>query len=346
MTKLTDNIYNRQLNPADPKFKLWRYAGLLLTYKCNCACEFCYYNCSPQQNGLMPVDLALSAWHSLKTIAGETAKIHITGGEPFLYFDHLRKILAEAKKQNLTPLDIIETNAFWATNEKIITQRLKELDKLGMHRLKISCDPFHQQFIDIELVRRLASVGRDLLGPSRILVRWEKYLDNPPNMKNLSPDRLNRRYLSAINDYPCRFTGRAAKKLAQLLTPKPIKSLLSLNCKSAFLAAKGIHIDPFGNIFSGTCSGIILANVNSAPLEDIWKQFHPANNTLIETLFHQGPAGLLKLAEKFGYQKAPAYADKCHLCTTLRQFLFEKGLEKSIVGPTQCYATPPNTPDA
>jgi len=100
----------------------------MLTYKCNCACEFCYYNCDPDKGGLMPVDTAISAWQSLKILAGDNAKIHITGGEPFLFWDHLQEILDQAQKQNLGKVDLIETNGFWATSEKIVRQRLKKLD--------------------------------------------------------------------------------------------------------------------------------------------------------------------------------------------------------------------------
>ena len=107
---LSQNIYNQTLGVTEPKFKIWRNAGLLLTYKCNAKCEFCYYNCSPQQDGLMPVEMAISAWRSLKELAGDSAKIHITGGEPFLYWDLLVEILREAKQNKLTPADMIETN--------------------------------------------------------------------------------------------------------------------------------------------------------------------------------------------------------------------------------------------
>jgi len=92
MAELSENIYNRQVARHEPKFKLWRSAGLLLTYKCNAACEFCYYHCSPQKNGLMPIDTAISAWSALgglRILAGDAAKVHLTGGEPFLYWDHL-----------------------------------------------------------------------------------------------------------------------------------------------------------------------------------------------------------------------------------------------------------------
>lgn len=337
MTELLENIYNNQVGRDEQKFKLWRSAGLLLTYKCNASCEFCYYNCSPEKNGLMPVDSAISAWQSLRTLAGDNARVHITGGEPFLYWDRLVEILQEGKRQKLGPLDMVETNGFWATDEKIVRERLKILDGLGMLRLKISCDPFHQEYIGIEPVKRLANVARGLLGEKRVLVRWEKYLDSPVEVWRLSQDELNRQYRSAVKDYPCRFTGRAAGKLAELVAEDTVEQIAQANCKEAFLGAKGVHIDPYGNIFSGTCSGIIIGNINQSPLENIWKQFQPAKSEFVDTLFKVGPFGLLEKVTKLGYQKAEVYASKCHLCTSIRQFLFDNGLERSIIGPAECY---------
>ena len=341
MTELSENIYNSRAGRNEPKFKLWRSAGLLLTYKCNCACEFCYYNCGPDKNGLMSVDTAISAWRSLKILAGDSAKIHITGGEPFLYWDRLQEILEEAGNQNFGKVDLIETNGFWAADEKIARERLKRLDELGMHRFKISTDPFHQEYVDIKMIRRLAGIAIEILGPERVLVRWQKYLDEPTEMKGLSPAEREKKYISTMKDYPCRFTGRAAGKLAELAASMPVEKLASVNCKSDLLAAKGVHIDPFGNVFSGTCSGIIFGNVNRTKLEDIWKQFHPDVNKFINTLFNFGPFGLIKEADSLGYKRRTVYAGKCHLCTSIRQYFLKSGLEESIIGPAECYSGTP-----
>jgi MoaA/NifB/PqqE/SkfB family radical SAM enzyme len=337
MTELSENIYNSKTARNEPKFKLWRSAGLLLTYKCNCSCEFCYYNCAPEKKGQMSVDTAISAWQSLKILAGDSTKIHITGGEPFLYWDSMLEILEQAQKQRLGKIDLIETNGFWAADEKVIKERLKRLVELGMNRFKISTDPFHQEYVDIEPIRRLADIATEILGSERVLVRWQKYLDEPTEMKNLSSNQREKKYISAVKDYPCRFTGRAAGKLAELLASKPAEEFVSANCKSVFLGAKGVHIDPFGNVFSGTCSGIIMGNVNQTKLENIWKKFHPSQNGFINTLFNSGPFGLLEQACKLGYEKEKVYASKCHLCTSIRQFFLEKGFEESTVGPAECY---------
>jgi organic radical activating enzyme len=362
---LSENIYNKRAGRDEPKFKIWRNAGLLLTYKCNAKCEFCYYNCSPEQNGLIPVDMAISVWKSLKELAGDAAKVHITGGEPFLYWEHLVEILREAKKNNLGPVDMIETNGFWATNEEFVKERIKILDELGMSRLKISCDPFHQEYVDIELVRRLTKTAKEVIGHDRVLVRWEKYLDKPATKltaehaetaeKNNSltsansavsaVNQRNKRYIESLKDYPCRFTGRAAGIIAELVASQTVEQIAAQNCSGAFLDAKGVHIDPYGNIFSGTCGGIIVGNVTKQPLAEIWQNWQPSNDKLIETLFNLGPAGLLGEAVKAGYTQSKLYAGKpaknwagkCHLCTSIRQFFFDKGLYKTVVGPAECY---------
>lgn len=337
MKQLCDNIYNKPLGREEPKLKLWRSAGLLLTYKCNCRCQFCYYNCSPEKGGLMPVDTVINTWQSLKKLAGDTAKIHLTGGEPFLYFERLCEILKAGKKERLGKIDLIETNGYWVENEKIIKERLKMLDELGMVRFKISCDVFHQQYVDIEPVRRLAKAAVEILGQPRVLIRWQKFLDNPVKMKNITKEKKSQNYISTLKQYPCRFTGRAAGTFAEKVVSVPTERICLLNCKSDFLGAKSVHVDPYGNIFSGTCSGIIIGNVGDSPLDEIWEQFDPSNSEFVAALFKSGPAGLLEQAQMNGYKKAVRYAHKCHLCTSVRQFLFAKGLHKSTIGPADCY---------
>ena len=334
-TRLEDNVYNRSIRRDQPKMKLWKSAGILLTYRCNCRCAFCYYNCGPDKGGLIPVDLALSAWQSLQDLAGERARIHLTGGEPFLYWDRLIEILEAGQAQSLGPVDMVETNGFWASDDAQVTQRLKQLDNLGMQRLKVSCDPFHQQFVDISHVQRLVRVARDLLGPERVLVRWEDYLqanDLPPaGSEAYDPQYLNQ----AAADHPCRFTGRAADDLIDQPQTHRLGELRTACCVQSFLGAKGVHIDPFGNVFSGTCSGIIVGNITHQTLQELWRNFSPLIHPVIGTLCKQGPAGLESLASS----PAPddGWASKCHLCTHLRRDLLSQGQYRDTLGPDECY---------
>jgi MoaA/NifB/PqqE/SkfB family radical SAM enzyme len=340
MLDLSENIYNHGLARDEPKFKLWRSAGLMLTYQCNAACAFCYYHCSPRKGGLMPVETCIAAWRSLKVLASDEARVHLTGGEPFLYPEHLFAILQEGKEQGLGPVDLVETDGFWATNDRLVRDWLDILLASGVQRLKISVDPFHQEYVDIEPVRRLAGIAREMFGPERVLVRWEKYLANFKSQISDSrlPAERDRIYVDAYREYPFRFTGRAAGHVAGLLASEPASAYLHKNCLAGFLGAKGVHIDPYGNVFSGTCSGIILGNIHQTPLDEIWRGFHPRQSEFIRVLCESGPSGLLKKAKTLGYTELPAYAAKCHLCTHIRQFLFEKHAEPSVLGPADCYA--------
>jgi MoaA/NifB/PqqE/SkfB family radical SAM enzyme len=337
---LFENVYNQGAARSMPKFKLWRSAGLMLTYRCNAACEFCYYHCSPRKGGLLPVETCLAAWRSLHVLAGAEARIHLTGGEPFLYWDHLTEILRKGKEQGLGPVDLIETNGFWATDDGLIAERLNTLIALSVQRLKVSVDPFHQEYVDIEPAHRLAAAAKRILGPDRVLVRWEKYLDDCGlRIADCGLAQRDRAYMETYRDHPFRFTGRAAGRLAGLLASRPAEAFGRRNCLSGFLGAKGVHIDPYGNVFSGTCSGIIVGNVGQTPLEEIWKAFHPGKVELVRTLCEKGPCGLIEKAKSFGYAELSAYADKCHLCTDVRQLLFERGQDQSVIGPADCYGS-------
>jgi hypothetical protein len=242
-------------------------------------------------------------------------------------------ILKEGKRQNLGPVDMVETNGFWATDDRIVEERLAVLLTLGVQRLKVSVDPFHQEYVDLKAAYRLTHVAKGMFGPDHVQVRWEQYLTDC----GLQEER-DKAYVEAYHEHPFRFMGRAAGHLAELLASEPAEAYLHKSCVAGFLGAKGVHIDPFGNVFSGTCSGIILGNVNETPLEEVWKAFHPDRNGFLRTLCVVGPWGLLDRAKALGYGELPAYAGKCHLCTHVRQFFFEKQAEPAVLGPADCYA--------
>ncbi len=337
MFNLADNLYNQNVSPEMPKFKLWTSMGMLLTYKCPAACGFCYYRCNPAKGGLLSVDLAIAAWKSLITLAGSSARIHITGGEPFLYWSHLAEILEKAVELGLGEVSAIETNAFWADDKTDIIEKLKFLDSHNVKKLKISYDPFHAEFVEYRKVKLLADTAAEVIGKDRVQVRWQEYMEKDLKVMNMADDEKMELFVESVKKFPCRFTGQAADRLSEILADKDVEAVSKSNCRNAFLSAKGIHLDPFGNVFSGTCSGIVIGNITKEPLEEIWRKFVPSKMDVIDVLFREGPAGLLEKAVKHGYQKRRLYSGKCHMCTDLRQFFFDNGWYSPIIGPTECY---------
>lgn len=337
MLNLSDNLYNKQLGRHESKLKLWRYAGLLLTYRCTAACRFCYYRCGPDAGGLMSVQTAIDCWHGLERIAGQTARVHLAGGEPFLYAERLAEICTEARRLGFNQAESVETNASWVAglSDRDVRDRLAFLNDCNVSRLKISWDPFHEEFVEIEHVNRLVRIAGQVLGPERVLVRWQKYLDEPAGIKSMSEAAKNAVFREALK--LCRFTGRAAETLAPLAECSQVESFTGRHCQSSLLDAKGVHVDPEGNIFVGQCSGMIVGNVGRAGLDEVWRAFEPNKMDFWSVLFRDGPVGFLPSAVQAGYKVRPRYASKCHLCTDLRCFFFDKGRYSSIIGPSTCY---------
>lgn len=337
MKNIFEHTYNRHQARMDKKFKIWKSAGLILTYKCSAACRFCYYNCNPNQTGLMPTDTAINSWQGLKKLAGDSAKMHFTGGEAFLYFDRMAEILIEAKKLKLGKIDQIETNGSWAENENIIKEYVTFLDAHGMKSLKISCDPFHAEFIDIGRIRLLVEIAGKILSPERVLVRWQEHLDNPIDMKSLNHQQKIDVFARELKNHPFSFTGKASTELAKYFSDKTAENFAQNTCKSYLLSSKGVHIDPFGNIFNGVCSGMIIGNVNKISLDKLWDSTNWPKMDFFKRIFESGPTALMKEAEDMGYLQLDNYASKCHICTDLRQFFFDNGRYTNIIGPKQCY---------
>lgn len=337
MLELRDNLFNARRLRHQSKLKLWRYAGLMLTYRCSAACRFCYYYCSPQASGLMSVETAIRSWEGLVRLAGENAKVHITGGEPFLYFDRLVKILQRASRLGLTPVDSIETNGgIWSSDSELRDQ-LRFLDDCGIGRLKISWDAFHEEFIEVDKVQRFIRIARDIFGSHRVLVRWEKHLEKPTGIREQDAQGKKTILLAALDADSCRLTGRAAKELAPLIAQYGIEDFRGRHCRRALLGSKGVHIDPDGNVFNGQCSGMVVGNVNQTPLDVLWRAFEPDRADFWKTLYREGAFGLLEQAQSEGFCLLDKYASKCHLCTDIRRFFFDNGIYSAIIGPHDCY---------
>lgn len=254
-----------------------------------------------------------------------------------MYWNQLTELLEKAIELGLGKIDVIETNAFWADDKAVITEKLKFLDSHNVNKVKISYDPFHAEFIEYRKVKLLADTAADVLGKTRVSVRWQEYMDRDLNVMGMSDDEKMAVFFESVKKYPCRFTGQAADRLSDVLATKEIEEMSKSNCSGAFLSSKGIHLDPYGNVFSGTCSGIIVGNIKNMPLEEIWRTFEPNKMDIINVLFAEGPVGLLEEATKHGFKKRRLYSGKCHLCTDLRQFFFDKGMCGPIIGPTDCY---------
>ncbi len=333
---------------ADPDRRdhlaVWEYAGLMLTYWCNARCAFCYVYSGPDRGGDMSRDDAIRLWRELDELArahGKTMRIHLAGGEPTGDWPRLVSIIRAARDAGLTRLEKVETNAFWATSDGLTRARLELLDALGMERLIISADVYHQEFIPVERVERCVRMAREVLGRGRLIVRWWDFYQQPVETRRLDDAERARAFQAALTRHQDRLAGRAAERLTDFFPLRPAAAFAGENCIGEVLHSRHVHIDPYGNIFPGVCAGIILGNAAERSVSEVWRSLaetwpaHP----VVGPVVRGGSFELMRAAEQLGYTERPeGYANKCHLCSHVRQFLLDHGHWPAAVGPAECYA--------
>jgi MoaA/NifB/PqqE/SkfB family radical SAM enzyme len=316
----------------------WKSAGIMLTYRCNATCADCYVSSSPQKRSLLPVEDLREYLRELKQLGITGPKIHFGGGEPFYHYGHLIECFEAAEEEGMLPLGKLETNAFWCKNDELARKRLSEIERFGIVRLHISSDVFHQEFIPIESVRTAARIAREVLGEEKVQVGFQKFLDDPIDVGALSEDEKTEAHRDVLKRYPWRIVGRAAKALSHLVEKHPAETFAGDDCARKILKRRSIHIDPHGNVFPSTCSGIILGNAKKQPLSHICETFEYRERPLVKTLVEHGPVPLLEEAVRHGFSDdGGGYSTKCHLCFAARAFFWEKGLHPDEVGPAEIY---------
>ncbi len=320
--------------------KYWSAAGLMLTYWCSARCGSCYLSCGPDRGDEMTADGALSFWRSLIDASPHGCRVHITGGEPFGNWPRLKEICRRASDEGLSPLQKIETNAFWATDAAVVRDRISALDETGMEKLSISADPYHQQFVPIERCRLVAQIATEMLGPERVQVRWGDWLAAGCDTDKLDADQRLELFMSYAAQGRDRLNGRAVSEIIVGMPRKSLAELADKPCSNALLRSKHVHVDGCGRMMPGTCAGIVLGVMGELSAADIWRKLDSdhADRHIVGTLGMHGPVGLLDQAKAAGYVAKQWYASKCQLCWELRSHFVACGLGGQELGPAELYA--------
>ncbi|MFC1713916.1 radical SAM protein [Candidatus Poribacteria bacterium] len=303
-------------------------SGILITYKCNAACRHCLYMSNPGKGSLMAVDDARRYFAEFAKLGLKGDRIHIAGGEPFMYYDRLLDIVKAAGDASMSPLLMVETNGFWCSSTELAMERFEEIKRAGMRRVFFSADVYHQEFVSVERVRIGIAAAKAVFGEDNVPVRHQHSVDDPQDVSHI-PDTVRKSRE--------RVAGRAAEALAQYLEHKPVESFAHLNCERELHPhqMEQVHLDPDGLVFPSKCAGIIFINARERSLSEAVKSGEYAHNPIMEILARKGPVGLLSLAEKHGYVPESEYVSKCHLCYETRKALLQDYPE--FLGPEAVY---------
>lgn len=279
---------------------------LCITTKCNIKCSCCIQDYSATTMTAESVYNIINTIHSLKNIQ----RINITGGEPFLEYELIKKIVLFTNKINIKTSII--TNASWCLSYKLTNEKIQFLKNNGLDFIVISYDAYHAQFVEIDKIITLLDV--------------------------LKENTINTKIYSIISDRYEEITEKLIKKIVNYRNVKIERRWLiplgyakeePITYHSNFLKENDFSscyqnigtIYPDGSFFpccsAGAHPNLNLGNIFKEPISEILKK----NEKLeyINILANEGPIGLLYRLPEHYYRryKRKKYTSSCHLCYEL-----------------------------
>ncbi|ADQ07964.1 Radical SAM domain protein [Caldicellulosiruptor hydrothermalis 108] len=312
--------------------------GVITNYYCSSACKHCLYNSSPSwKKEYMTEEMADKVFKTLKNFG--VFSVHIGGGEPFLNFEGLKKVIHKANENGIY-IEYIETNASWVENEDKVKRRLKELKNLGIETILVSISPFHNEYIPFKKVLKLIQL-MDEVGIG--IFPWIEGFVNEIRRLNIDKthslseykDLFGENYIRLLPQrYYLTLNGRAIKTFEEYFPTKSADDIIKNSPACFELYSKShFHMDLFGNFIPNPCVGFRIS------IDDLGKELDSSKYFFVNLLYTKGIKGLFEFAkENYDYTPSKRFLNKCSLCFDIRKFLvLEKNIEAPDLGPREFY---------
>ena len=321
-------------------------AGVLLSYKCSGACKHCLYACSPRwpadwiseadaERVLSQLADKMRGKYPFPGQVGVNDGVHFTGGEPFLNFPLLLRLVEIAEWVGI-PTTFVETNAFWAADDASTREKLRALQDAGLDGILISANPFILEQVPFERTERAARVSRSVFGGNAIVYQglfFEQF-----QLMGLTGTLPFEEYVErgghALRHVELFANGRVPYKMAHLFEHRPAATFFSASCRRELIRDWHIHVDNYCNYMPGFCGGLSLGDARD--LDVICHGIDLDRLPVIAALL-EGLGALYELGAEWGYrERAEGYISKCHLCLEVRRHLTRHG-EFAELQPAEMY---------
>ena len=310
-----------------------------LFYKCTAVCAHCRFSCTMEQEAVPDYETPYAAAKQLKENFGLDRAV-VLGGEPSIFAAQTQELL-----HRLSVLGVgtrLETNACWAASPEAAEAFLKPLQE-SRTRVMLSLDGFHTPYVPYENVVNAVRMCHALEIPFTLEI---PYLDLK---RKTHPIDLETRHLAA------RIQKQIPFKIPVCEENVIFISRAAYTFGSEFAAGRGLPagpcvrvpwwgdseinstdlliLEPGGWLTKGC--GIAIGNVLEQDLIAMLCAYDAEKHPIFSVLLREGPLGLARMAEKFGFRMQADYADQCHLCHAARQWL--KSEFPSILQPDAHY---------
>jgi organic radical activating enzyme len=320
----------------------YRLASIIFTYRCSIRCRHCLFGSAPDR-----ADVVMTAPQCVEglRLLHETGRvIHISGGEPMLYWSVLSEAVRLANEEDAAP-HFVETNCSFAADDGTVRERLSFLAAHGVKGLLASADAFHQEFVPADHFLRVRRIAKEVFGEKNY---WGPEISES-EVRDFGPvtgdDERLREY---VRIRPPMMVGTAQKKLARFLDRyAPDNSELPARiwrgpargsrCVGQFRAETlwELHIDPYGNI--QTNCGMILGKLPESRPAALLAAGPENANRFVRVVCRHGALGLAELARReYAFVLPGAVTQTCELCYLTRSFLRE--FHPDVFGPPEIYA--------
>lgn len=302
--------------------------GLITNYFCTSRCAHCLYCCGPQwEKRYIDEDTTRRNLEKIRALG--CFAVHVGGGEPFLNFPGLLRVLEIARETGVR-IEYVETNSSWFRDRDSAVAQLKELKARGLETLLVSISPFHNEHIPFDKVKGVIEACRvTRLAAFPWVSDFYRELDafDPATTHPISAyqDKFGPDYLKRLPArYWIHFGGRAVKTFAAVLETYDSSALLTRDRRGCreLQDVSHFHLDLFGNYIPGLCSGLAISR------DDLGAPLAAGKYPLLVRLYESGINGLLAVAQEQGFAPVGAYLNKCHLCLDMRSYLAQECQEK------------------
>jgi len=248
--------------------------SLVLTEQCPVGCKHCLASCTMQAPDLPALESHL-AWIAQVSRVDRCTSISITGGEPFLFFRRLLRVVGGCCTHGLSAT--VFTSAYWATSGGVAVDKLKQLADAGLTGITVSTDEYHRESVPLANVARVLDAAKECGISPKVALTYLPRGRGAAQVRRDLRGELGQRTLDGVQIEAGGIVklGRAHELVFPGTRPAEQPKLV---CN-----ALGPVIQPDGTVASccraplpGT-SPLILGNMNSDDFQTIYQRFlsHP-----------------------------------------------------------------------
>lgn len=240
--------------------------AIMLTNKCDINCGMCCEGCIDNED--LSEEILLQFLSSLSE-EGPIKNIAITGGEAFLRFSLMEKVIKYSKSlgKNVSVI----TNANWCESYCYTYNKLEKIKKLGLDTIGVSYDEFHKKYVSEDKIKNIIRASKDLALNINMQICITKDTDIGLILNNFKDD-LDK---VLVNFIPCMYVGKAKINIS-----KEKFLLKEYNGDIVCQKAGSLLIDNSGEIYP-CCSpmaynlGIKLGNIeNYSSINEVLKRIN------------------------------------------------------------------------